>query len=74
MTSYYKVRNHSEVYMIKLHEKLSKESWNAIYDTDNDDEAYNNFLNIVSTSYNERCPSWNVQPKKLISKSWMTKQ
>ena len=28
MTSYYKVRNHSEVNMIKLYEKLSNESWN----------------------------------------------
>ena len=46
MTSYYKVRNHSEVSMIKLYEKLGNESWNAIYDTDNVDEAYN-FINTV---------------------------
>ena len=63
MTSYYKVRNHSEVNMIKHFEKLSNQSWNAIYDTDNVDEAYNNFINIVSTLYNECCPFRNVQPK-----------
>ena len=66
MTSYYKVRNHSEVNMIKLYEKLSNESWNAIYDTDNVDEAYNNFINTVSTLYNECCPIRNVQPKKSL--------
>ena len=33
MTSYNRVRNHSEVNMIKHYEKLSNESWNAIYDT-----------------------------------------
>ena len=74
MTSYYKVRNHSEVNMIKLHEKLSNESWNAIYDTNNVDEAYNNFMNTVSTSYNECCPLRNGQTKKILSKPWMTKK
>ena len=74
MTTYYKVRNHSEVNMIKLYEKLSNESWNAIYDTDNVDEAYNNFINTVSTLYNECCPFRNVQPQKILSKPWMTKQ
>ena len=74
MTSYYKVRNQSEVNMIKLYEKLSNESWNAIHDTDNVDEAYNNFRNTVSTLYNECCPFRNVQPQKILSKPWMTKQ
>ena len=53
MTSYHKVRNDSEVITIKLFGKLSNESWNAIHDTDNVDEAYNNFINTVSTLYNE---------------------
>ena len=66
MTSYYKVRNQSEVNMIKLYEKLRNESWNAINDTDNVDEAYNNFINTVSTLYNECCPFRYVQPKKSL--------
>ena len=39
ITSYYKVKNHSEVNMIKPYEKLNNESWNVIYDADNVDEA-----------------------------------
>ena len=66
MISYYKVINHSEVNMIKLHDKLSNESWKAIYDTDNVDESYNNFINAVSTSYNECCPSRNVHTQKSL--------
>ena len=61
MTSYYKVRNHSEVNMIKLYVKLGNEKWNAIYDTNNVDEAYSKFKNTVSTLYNECCPFRNVQ-------------
>ena len=60
--------------MIKLCGKLSNESWNVIYDTDNVDEANNKFINIVSTLYNECCPSRNEQPKKIFGKPWMTKQ
>ena len=74
MSCYYKVRNHSEVNMTKLNEKLSIESWNANYDTDNVDEAYNNFINTVSALYNECCPFRNIQPQKICSKPWMTKQ
>ena len=74
MTFYYKVRNHSEVNMIKHHEKVSNESWNAIQNTDNVDEAHNNSINTVSTLYNECCPFRNAQPKKVFSKPWMTKQ
>ena len=65
MTSCHKVRNHSEANMIKLYKRLSNESWNVFYDTDNVDEAYNNFINIVSTLYNEFCPNMNTQPKIL---------
>ena len=61
--TYDKFRNHSEVNMIKHYEKISNESWNAIYDTDNVDEAHNNFINTVSTLYNECCPLRNEQPK-----------
>ena len=70
MTSYYDVRNHSEVNMIKLYDKLSNESWNAIYDTDNVDEAHNNFMNTVSTLYNECCLYRNAQSKKFFCKPW----
>ena len=66
MTSYYEVRNHIEVNMIKLSEKLSNESWNAVCDTDNVDEASNNFMNTFSTLYNECCPFRNVRPKKSL--------
>ena len=66
MTSYYKVRNQSEVNMIKLYEKLSNEPWKAIYNTDNVDEAYNNFRNTASTLYNECCLFMHVQPKKSL--------
>ena len=52
MTLYYDVKNHSEVNMIKLYEKLSNVSWNAIYDTYNVDEAYINFINTASTLHN----------------------
>ena len=52
MTSYYKVINHSEVNTIKLYEELSNESWNAICDTDNVDEAFDDFINTVSILYN----------------------
>ena len=74
MTSYYKVRNHSEVNMIKLYEKLSNVSCNAIYDTDNVDEAYDNLVNTVSTLCNECCPHRNIQPKKFLCKPWMSEQ
>ena len=67
MTSYYEVGNHSEVNMIKLCEKLSNESLNAVYDTDNVDEAYNNCINTVSTLYNECCPFRNVKKKSLVN-------
>ena len=52
--------------MIKLYEKLNNVSWNAIYDTDNVDEAYDSFNNTVSTSYNECCPFRNEQPKNSL--------
>ena len=74
MTSYYKVRNQIEVNIIKLYDKLSNESWNAIYYTDNVDEAYNNSMNTVSTFYNECCPFRNVQQQQILSKPWMTRQ
>ena len=60
--------------MIKLHEKLGNESLNKIYDTDNVDEAHNNFINNVSTLYNECYSFRNVQQNKFFSKPWMTKQ
>ena len=63
MTSCYKVSNHSEVNMSKLFEKISNESWNVIYDTDNVDEACDYFIKIVLTLYNVYCPYCNVQPK-----------
>ena len=50
--------------MIRLYDKLSNDSWNAIYDTDNVDEAYDNFINTVSTLHNECCTFRNVQPQK----------
>ena len=58
--SYNKVRNHSEVNMISLYE-LGNELWNVIHDIDNVDDAHKNFINIVSTLYNECCPNRNVQ-------------
>ena len=34
----------------------NNESWNVIYDTDNVDEAYDSFINIISALYNECRP------------------
>ena len=66
LTSHYEVKNHSEVNMIKLYEILSNESCNAICDTDNVDETNSNFINTVSTLYNEYCPFRKVQLKNSL--------
>ena len=68
MTFCYKVGIHSEVNIIELYEKPSNESWNVIYNTDKVDEAYINFINIVSTLYNEYCLIRNVQQKNPLVK------
>ena len=61
--------------MEKLKQCLKEENWNLVYESENANQSYNEFVNIVMSNFNKCCPEREVeiQTNNKNSKPWFTK-